>query len=91
VEEEGIKTRANTISESKLDECMSHIISNQSLLRHMENAHDKPGCGFIALQWQGAIHFLFEVPKKTQIKALKDLSRGRREIYDFHLMICNHL
>jgi hypothetical protein len=36
---------------------MLHIIFNQSLLHHMENAHDKPGGGFIALQWQGVIHF----------------------------------
>jgi hypothetical protein len=57
----------------------------------MENAHDKLSCGFIALQWQGVIHFLFEIPEKTQIKALKDLSYVRRERYDFRLMIWNHL
>jgi hypothetical protein len=57
----------------------------------METAHDKPGCDFITLQWQGVIHFIFEIPEKTQIKALKDLSHVRRESYDFHLVICHHL
>jgi hypothetical protein len=46
--------------------------------------HEAGGC-FIAFQWKIAVYSLFEIAKKTQVKALKYM---RRESYDFHTVTC---
>jgi hypothetical protein len=79
VEDQDIRICINIISKFKLRESILHIIQDQSLLHHIENALDEPDRRFVTVQWKLVIHVLFEITEKTQVKALKYVARLRRE------------
>jgi hypothetical protein len=61
------------------------------MFHHVEDAFDEAGDCFTTFQWKPAVHSLFEIAEKTQINALKYMSRMWRESYDLHVMISQHL
>jgi hypothetical protein len=57
----------------------------------MEKAFDEFRSVFIVLQWKLISYFLFKIPKRIQLKALKYVSCVRRENGHFHPVLCERL
>jgi hypothetical protein len=77
----------DVIVKPELSESTSDIIFDQRLFHGVEDVFDKPCQGFIIFQRKFRIYFVLEIPEKTQVKALKYLTRVRRESNDLHEMI----
>jgi hypothetical protein len=71
----------------ELYESTSDIILDQRLFHGVEDAFDKPYPGFIRFQRKFRVHSFLEIPEKTQVQALKYLTRVRWESNDLYEMI----
>jgi hypothetical protein len=87
-EAQNVATCVDVILQLELQKGTSNIIFNERLLHRMKNACDEPRGCFIDFQRNPVIHFLFEVPEKTQVEALKYLIHVRWESDHLSLMIC---
>jgi hypothetical protein len=71
----------------ELSERTSHIILDEGLFHGVEGAFDKPCRGFTRFQRKFRAHSVLEIPEKTQVEALKYLTRVRWESNDLHEII----
>jgi hypothetical protein len=88
LEAQNIAICLDVILQPELYKSTSDIIFHERLLHRMKDAFDEPGGRLTGFQRNPIIHFILEVPEKTQVEALKHLTRVRWERDSRDRMIC---
>jgi hypothetical protein len=87
IEPQDVRISLNVVVKPEVYEGTSDIVADQRLFHDVEGAFDKPCRAFIRFQRKFVVRSFLEIPEKTQVEALKYLTRVRWESNGLRKMI----